>query len=242
MTMKSDFFGINIDVLSKEEVIIDVKHRFYNKINTVLLFLNAHCYNISVKNNEYRDALNKADLCLNDGVGIELGGRLNGIRFKDNLNGTDLIPLILKELSQDGRVFLLGGSNDVVKKAEIELLKVNINIVGFHNGFFQDDEKIRKKIIRSKANILIIGMGVPKQELWINHNIESLSNIQLAIAGGAILDFISKSILRAPKWMRNFRIEWLYRLIREPKRLWKRYLIGNVVFIFSILKQKLVKK
>lgn len=236
--MKTDFFGINVDLVSKEDVIIDVKQRFSNEIKTILLFLNAHCYNISRKNIEYKNVLNSADLLLNDGIGIELGGRLGGIKFKDNLNGTDLIPQILNELSNDGKIFLLGGKDDVAEKAMNELVGAKLNVVGFHNGFFHDDKKILNKIINCNANILVLGMGVPKQEIWLNENIESLSNIKLAIAGGAILDFISKSIPRAPKWMRDIRLEWFYRLMLEPKRMWQRYLIGNVKFVYYIMKSK----
>ena len=234
--MKIDFFGVNIDLVSKEDVISDVKQRFSDEIKTTLLFLNAHCYNISRKNIEYKNILNNTDLLLNDGIGIKLGGRLGGIRFKDNLNGTDLIPQILNELSNDGKIFLLGGEDDVAEKAMNELVKAKLNVVGFHNGFFHDDKKILNEIINSNANILILGMGVPKQEIWLNDNIESLSNIKLAIAGGAILDFISKSIPRAPKWMRNISLEWFYRFMLEPKRMWKRYLIGNVKFVYYIIK------
>ncbi len=236
--MKTDFFGIKVNLGSKEDIIIDVKQRFSDEIKTILLFLNAHCYNISRKNIEYKNVLNNADILLNDGIGVELGGRLGGIRFKDNLNGTDLIPQILNELSNDGKIFLLGGERDVAEKAMNELVKAKLNVVGFHNGFFHDDKKILNEINNSNANILVLGMGVPKQEIWLNDNIENLSNIKLAIAGGAILDFISKSIPRAPKWMRDIRLEWFYRLMLEPKRMWQRYLIGNAKFAFYIIKTK----
>tara|TARA_R110002049_G_scaffold2365_2_gene17252 strand:- start:9549 stop:10262 length:714 start_codon:yes stop_codon:yes gene_type:complete len=236
--MKTDFYGVNVDLLSKEDVITNVKQRFSDEIKTIVLFLNAHCYNISSKNIEYRNVLNNADFVLNDGIGVELGGRVRGIRFKDNLNGTDLIPQILNELSNDGKIFLLGGRENVAEKARDELVKAKLNVVGFHNGFFHDDNKILNEIIKSDANILVLGMGVPKQEIWLNDNIESLSNIKLAIAGGAILDFISKSIPRAPKWMRDIRLEWLYRLMLEPKRMWQRYLIGNVKFVYYIMRNK----
>jgi len=237
--MKTDFFGVNVNLESKENIIINVKERFSDEIRTTLLFLNAHCYNISIKNKEYKNVLNGCDLLLNDGIGVELAAMFKGIRFKDNLNGTDLIPLILNELSNSGKIFLLGGKDGVAEKAMNELVKEKLNVVGFHNGFFLDDKKIVNEINYSNANILVLGMGVPKQEIWLNENIGDLSNIKLAIAGGAILDFISKSIPRAPKWVRAIRLEWFFRLILEPKRMWQRYLIGNVKFVYYIIKNKI---
>ena len=189
-------------------------------------------------NLKYRNALSKASFLLNDGIGVELAGRLSGVIFKDNLNGTDLIPEVLKKMPDGCKIFLLGAKEGVAKNAMRELVNDGLNVVGCHSGFFDDNENVLTEIINSNANVLVLGMGVPKQEIWLNDNIEYLPNIKLSLVGGAIIDFISKEIRRAPKLVREIRLEWLFRLLLEPKRMWKRYLIGNLKFIYHIIKNK----
>ena len=115
--MKYNFYDINIDVISKREVINQINDRFVKDINTIVLFLNAHCYNIAMINLKYRNALSKASFLLNDGIGVELAGRLSGVIFKDNLNGTDLIPEVLKKMPDGCKIFLLGAKEGVAKNA-----------------------------------------------------------------------------------------------------------------------------
>lgn len=207
-----------------------------------LFFLNAHCFNISVQNSHYQGALNQADLLLNDGIGIKIGAWLNKTPIKANLNGTDLIPKILSQASLDKKkIFLLGGKPGVAEKAAHQLKKQipGIEIVGVLDGYIKDPHVIIDAINKSQASVLVVGMGVPLQELFIAQNKEKLSSVKLAIAGGAILDFISGEVPRAPQWLRRLSLEWLYRLLLEPRRLWKRYILGNVEFLYRVVVFKL---
>ncbi len=201
-----------------------------------MFFLNAHCFNISTKDKLYKSSLEKATFILNDGIGIEIGAKFNGIKIKENLNGTDLIPSILENLPKHSKIFFLGGKEGVAEKASEKLFRKKIQVVGSSNGYFTSNDLVIQKINESEANVLVVGMGVPYQENWLTSNMKHLKHIKLAIAGGAILDFLSENINRAPLWVRKMKMEWAFRLLMEPKRMWKRYLMGNFIFFYNLLK------
>lgn len=237
--MKQDFFSVKIDVLDSGEALERCKEILIGNKCQSLFFINAHCFNVAVKNPEYLNALNKADMLLNDGIGMKLGSYFAGIRFRENMNGTDFIPEVIRiahTLSMSA--FLIGAKPGVAESAAAILnLKAGYRFVaGYHNGYFNKTEEaeIIESINKSKAELLILGMGVPIQELWINQHMQYLPHVKLAVAGGAIIDFISGNIKRAPVWMRKAGLEWLYRFIHEPRRLFKRYFIGNFVFLLNV--------
>ncbi|MFT7558355.1 MAG: N-acetylglucosaminyldiphosphoundecaprenol N-acetyl-beta-D-mannosaminyltransferase [Flavobacteriales bacterium] len=202
-----------------------------------LYFLNAHCFNISLKNTAYKNALLNSSHLLNDGIGIKIGAKRKSIELKENMNGTDLIPKLLSSCANaNKKAFLLGASDDVILKARehFQLQNPSLDIAGTHSGFFDDDQRICAMINNSQADFLVIGMGVPRQELWLEENKHRLSTIKLAVAGGAIFDFSAGEVSRAPQWVQSMGLEWLYRFTQEPQRLFKRYFIGNIAFLLHI--------
>jgi N-acetylglucosaminyldiphosphoundecaprenol N-acetyl-beta-D-mannosaminyltransferase len=240
---KVRFYNINIDVLNTIETLSICKGFINSTTNHLIFFLNAHCFNIAQKNQEYRNALNNADIVLNDGIGIQLGSKKLRIALKENMNGTDFIPRLL-EFSKENeqKVYLLGGTEGVtsIAKRKTENKIPGISIVGIRNGYFDfnNDEEIISDIINKGTDILIVGMGVPRQELWLNKNRTKLKGVKISIAGGAILDFISEKVERAPKWMQKTGTEWVFRLLQEPSRLFKRYALGIPLFFYYTLKLK----
>ena len=159
------------------------------------------------------------------------------------MNGTDFIPKLLtlaRDLNKN--VYLLGGEEGVAEKAKqnLEWKIPGIKVVGTRNGYFDfdDDNEIVKDIVNKNTDLLIVGMGVPRQELWLTKNKEKLDGVKISVAGGAILDFISENVKRAPKWMRKSGTEWVFRLVQEPVRLFKRYFIGIPKFFYYLAKAK----
>lgn len=132
------------------------------------------------------------------------------------------------------------GSTEKVKE-KLQQKIPSLNIVGEYHGYFdkENNKEIVNKINNCRPNILLVGMGTPKQEEWIYQNHYHL-NVSLCWAVGGLFDFISGKIKRAPLWMLHCHLEWLYRLCQEPKRLWKRYIVGNLKFIYRVLKFKLL--
>jgi N-acetylglucosaminyldiphosphoundecaprenol N-acetyl-beta-D-mannosaminyltransferase len=144
-------------------------------------------FNIAQKDNKYRDFLNKADLTLNDGIGISIASKLAKVKLKANVNGTDLTPMLLEQAAKlEKKVYLLGSEPGVTEKTKKVLEKEypEIKIVGHHPGFFNEDEefKIIEEINDCGAELLIVGMGVPRQEYWIEKNKAKIPNVK--IAGG----------------------------------------------------------
>lgn len=231
------------------KVYTDNSSSILNQFNTalnarkqkIIFFLNAHCYNVAQKDKKYKEILNDADFVLNDGIGISIAAKIFNVELNENHNGTDFTPRVLELANQKkSRVFLLGGEKGVAEEAasNIKNKYSDIEMLGYYEGFFQDDYKIINKINDFKPDILIVGMGVPIQEKWINQYKKEL-NCTLILGVGAFLDFTANKVKRAPIIYRKLKLEWLYRLIQEPKRLWKRYLLGNVIFLYYIFNKRL---
>lgn len=239
MHIENHYLGnVKITKTNKEVMLKKIKECIDLKMKTRLFYLNAHCFNVSQKDPIYLSHLNEAEFVLNDGIGIELGARIFGIKFVENLNGTDFTPEILKIAEVNGyTIFLLGGEDGIAKVASEKLQEKlpKLKIVGYSNGFFENTDVIIHKINDVRPDILIVGLGVPYQEVWISENSNKL-NVTLLTGVGAFLDFTSNKVSRAPYYIRKLKLEWLYRLMLEPKRMWKRYLVGNCKFFYYILK------
>lgn len=240
--------NIKVNVLNSKEAITNIKEKLEKKVESDIFFLNDHGYNIAQRDSAYRDMLNHADLLLNDGIGIEMGAKLFGFSFKENLNGTDFIPALFQSLNEEKdkqyRVFLLGAKPGVAQKAQERLQQQykNIQFVGNQDGYFPKESigNIIDQINKSKTDILLVGFGMPLQEQWINEYRSKLE-CTIAMAVGAFIDFSSGDVARAPKIFRDLRLEWLYRMGKEPKRLWKRNVVGHFSFFNSIYKQRKIK-
>lgn len=174
------------------------------------------------KNEEFKKILNKADLSLCEAKGLYFTLKFLGLPIKEEINGVELIYNICSN-SQSNRkspifnskIFLLGGTNEVVKKTKE---KLGNNIIGAENGY-QDLNRVVDKINKAKPEILMVGLGSPRQEKWIYNNIKKIPNVKVVIGVGGAFDFISGRVKRAPSFMQRTGTEWIWRLIIQPKRL-----------------------
>ncbi|MDQ3985418.1 MAG: WecB/TagA/CpsF family glycosyltransferase [Actinomycetota bacterium] len=206
-------------------------------------YVNAHALNLAVESPDYAESLRGASLLLNDGAGIALAGRLYGRPFPENLNGSDFNPLILALARRRGwRTFLMGARPGVAEVAaqRLKRLMPGLIICGTHHGYLEgsESERIADEIRRSKTDVLMVGMGNPVQELWVDEYLPR-SGARLGVGVGAFLDFSAEMVPRAPAWMNRFGMEWAFRLSREPRRLWKRYVVGNPKFLWRIARHRL---
>lgn len=195
-------------------------------------FLNAHCANIAHRSEDYAHSLHRADFVLPDGIGINLAARMAGKEIRENLNGTDFIPKFLKQAARLGNsVYLFGGKPGTAQAAAHALCQEidGLDIVGTRDGF-AGMVGAAEDIAHSGADIVIVALGVPLQELWIERHFHELK-ADVAIGVGACLDFIAGNVKRAPRIVRQMHMEWGWRLLMEPRRMAGRYLIGNITFM-----------
>lgn len=230
-----DILGIRIDNLNMADTLDWIQHRLRGKGQDVVSITNAHCANVSCLDPAYYQALLDSTLNLPDGVGLRIAGKLKRTPIQQNVNGTDLFPRLCAMLEGTGEsLYLLGGRPGVAENVAAWIAKQypNTTIVGYRDGYFQRQEEasVAEDIRRSGASVLLVAMGVPHQELWIHRNMKS-TGVRVAIGVGGLFDFYSGRIPRAPGWMRELGLEWTYRLLQEPRRMWKRYLIGNWSFL-----------
>ncbi len=231
----------------------DFSHKLFKKQLTelpeekiLISTINAYSFNILQKDRPFRRALLKSSLILPDGISIVLAMRfLSGIRLK-KIAGADLLKWELCRLqAMKGKCFFLGSKNSTLEmiyeraKKEYPDVKVNYYQPHFKSRFTADDNLAMLQAVNSVSpDVLFIGMTAPKQEKWaIGHFNELKANHVCCI--GAAFDFYAGTIKRAPNWMIRIGLEWFYRLIREPRRNWKRYMVGNTIFIGLILKEKI---
>ena len=243
--MKYEVFGIKINKASLDEVVSQIFFFLKNKTKKIIFYVNTHSINISQTDISFKKVLNKADFSYCGGLGPVLAGKiLNNISFTKTTT-PDFIFKIFDFLEKNSKKVYFLGNNEKVLKKMILVLKnkyPRLIVCGYHDGFFQDKEnlKIIKKINQSKPDLLLVGMGSPRQEKWIINNYQKI-DAKVFWSVGALFEVLSGERRRLPKFFNDYGFEWIFRLMQEPRRLWRRYLIGNFSFLILILK-KLIQK
>ncbi|MGP1719102.1 WecB/TagA/CpsF family glycosyltransferase [Shewanella frigidimarina] len=238
--MKNNMILNKIKILEESELNYFIRNLIEIAQPTTLGFINQHGYNLITESSDVYKFFMQLDFVLRDGVGIEIACKINGVSPGLNLNGTDFIPkLISYTLSNHTKVnfisygtvepWLKTGSNSLFKSFPFHSL----------DGFKADADYLQhlnKHVDPSSLNIIVLAMGMPKQERIAQLLKKSTNNRLLIICGGAILDFQAERYKRAPKFFRNNGIEWSYRLYKEPIRMFRRYVVGIPKFLFYIFK------
>lgn len=209
----------------------------------VVAFANANLLNMASADPSLRGLLRQC-LVFNDGAGANLGARLlHGRGFPDNLNGTDLTPALLAALPAGRRVFLLGARAEVLAQAAQVFARrwPHLVLAGTHDGFFSSEAQaaLVAEVVSTRPDVVLVAMGNGRQErvaLALRD-----AGVPSSWAVGALFDFWAQVHPRAPGWMRAAGLEWLFRLLREPARLWRRYLLGNPLFVARVLRERLTR-
>lgn len=227
--------GIRLANLALDDAVTAIDCALTKRQPTRIAFVNADCANIAAKNEAYREDLQRCDWVFVDGIGMRIAGEVMNQPVRDNVNGTDLFPHLCGMLAERGHsIYLLGGRPGIAEATArwAESLHPDLRVAGTHHGYFTPDqqEAVLADIRQSGADVVLVAMGAPRQEAWINANFP-LTGATIAIGVGGLFDYYSGRIPRAPVWMRRLGLEWVFRLIQEPTRLWRRYLLGNLVFL-----------
>ncbi|MBF4281446.1 WecB/TagA/CpsF family glycosyltransferase [Vibrio anguillarum] len=187
------------------------------------------------------DSVKGCDLINIDGMGVVFGARFMGHNVPERVAGVDLFYNLLEmSAGRDFPVFLLGATSDVVTQTadKVKRLYPELIIAGYHDGYFWDNEEfVVNKVKESGAKLLFVAITSPKKENFINKWKDELG-VNFVMGVGGTFDVVAGKVNRAPVWMQNSGLEWLYRIIQEPRRMWKRYLVTNSKFLFLLLKEK----
>ena len=207
--------------------------------------LNAHSFNTIHNDVEFKTALNNSNVLLPDGIGVVWAMRLLTGQKLRKIAGDDLFHFQMNKLNtSSGKCFFLGSTEEtlqkILEKALIDYPNVHVSNYSppFKSKFSEEDNRIMIERINAESpDVLFVGLTAPKQEKWAFENFKKL-NANHVCCIGAVFDFYAGTYKRAPKWMVRIGMEWFYRLLSNPKRMWRRYLIGNTKFIVTVLKEK----
>ncbi len=227
--------------LTEDEAVVAIDKMISEGGSHYAAVVNAAKIVAATRDDRLKQVLLEADMVTADGMSVVWASRLLGQPLKQRVTGIDLFERLIGHAARRGwSVYFLGARDESVRgtverfKSEHPALKV----AGYHNGFFAASETvaIAEAIWESAADLLFVAMGSPAQEKWIASQL-ARTGVRFALGVGGSFDHISGLAVRAPQWMQRAGLEWLYRFAHEPLRLWKRYLIGNLAFVWLIAKQ-----
>lgn len=226
-------------IISEDEAFSFINSAISQKSSKLLTYFNQHCFNIYFSNPDYKNLIDTKFSFYLDGIGMYFASKLFGIKKIKKFNASDLNNCLFERIvAKKTKLFLIGGDFSEAVIQEIQHKK-RLNICGYKNGFFNNNElpDLIREIDKSGADIILIGMGVPKQE-FLAYELSEELNVDLIICVGNFFEFYFDTKKRAPELLRNSGFEWVFRLLTEPKRLWKRYLVGIPLFLYRIYKMK----
>lgn len=240
--MRIQFLNIYVDILTMQDTLNLVEKSISKKNQIHHTVVNAGKIVNMQTNNQLRKSVINADIINVDGQGVFWALKLHRKKIQERVAGIDLMEKLVDISYKKGyRCFFLGAKEDVLLNL-ISKYKENYSndiIGGYRNGYFNESDELNivKQINNSKSNILFVAITSPKKEIFLNKYKKELKNVNFIMGVGGSFDVISGKIKRAPLWMQNSGLEWFFRLIQEPKRMWKRYLVGNSKFIWLVFKE-----
>jgi len=240
--MKVEVLGVKIDQINSPGVLSFINEKLVSGAPAQIATINPEFVLAAQKNQAFRQALNDCALATADGIGLIWAAEFLTGKKLTRVTGADLCRDLLTGQASTAKIFLLGGD---AQTAEMVKNKFPEFVVGYdHGGFLLSNYKLENnqviidKIKSSGANLLLVAFGQVKQEMWLAKNLPAMPEVKVAIGIGGTFDFLSGKIKRAPKFMRASGLEWLYRLIQEPKR-WKRIYNAVVKFPILVIKEKM---
>ena len=238
-----EVLGVKVNCIDKEGLLRQVADWVSEDSKRTITYVNAHCLNIAAKDNIYRRLLNQFDLVYSDGIGVVWAGKLLAQSRQHKLTGRTWIwdfCSICQE--QDICLYLLGGKTGIVHEAKkrLEARLPNLHILGVCDGYFveKSEQQVLAELRVKKPDVLLVGMGVPRQEKWIYLHFEQLP-AKVYWGVGALFDYVAGVEQAVPKWMDRLAMEWVWRLAVDPRGKWNRYIIGTPLFIGRVLWQKI---
>lgn len=242
MSKRVKFLNTYVDALTMEETLEKIKDYIDNKACVQHVVINAGKVNLMQENEELTKIINECPLINADGQSIVWGSKILGNQLPERVAGIDIFAELVKISAEKGyRPYFFGAKEEVVTEVVRKFKEEypNLDVAGYRNGYFSQEESksIAEDINKSGADILFVAFSSPMKEFWIREHME-IMQVPFAMGVGGSFDVIAGKTTRAPKWMQKCGLEWFHRFIQEPRRMFKRYIIGNIMFIRLILVNK----
>ena len=244
-SQKVKVLGVGVDPFTVDSLHAEIKGICRNGKKSIVANVNVYALNLAYQQEWLKRFFNRSDYVFCDGHGVMLGARILGQRIPEKITYAHWFPLFCGFCEKEGlSLYFLGGRFGVAEKARENLIKQYpaLQVVGIHHGYFDkvnnsaENQAVLVDINRKKPDVLLVSFGMPAQEMWLKENWDKI-NAHVALTGGAALDYMAGVSRRPPAWMTKYGLEWLGRMFYEPRRLWKRYIIGNPVFVFRVVKE-----
>lgn len=239
---------VKIHAIRSQEILKAIDEAVRSNEKRIFEYANIHTLNLACEHRWFKDFLNKTGILYTDGAGVGLGAWLLGYHIPERIILTTWVWELLGWCATRGySVFFLGSGENVVQQTVENARKrlPNLRIVGAHHGFFEKkgvaSDMVIEKINALCPNVLFVGFGMPLQEKWVDENWDKIQTNAIFLAGSCF-EYMAGAKTVCPCWISNIGFEWLYRLVHEPRRLFKRYMIGNPLFLIRVLRQKLRRK
>jgi N-acetylglucosaminyldiphosphoundecaprenol N-acetyl-beta-D-mannosaminyltransferase len=238
--------NVPVDALTFQQTISKIDQAIVEKRSIHHVAVNAAKLVNAQKDPELKASIINCDIINADGQAVVWAARFLNKHLPERVAGIDLMQALVKLSAQKNyRIFFLGAKEEIVNQvvATYSSLYGKEIIAGYCNGYFrqEDEAAIAKQIADSGADILFVAMGTPKKEIFLN-TYKSVINVPFIMGVGGSFDVVAGFVKRAPMWMQRSGLEWFYRVLQEPRRMWKRYLVTNSVFIYLVLKEKFFSK
>lgn len=233
--------GVGVDALDEREALDRIEAMVAERRPRLMVVVNASKLVLASDEPRLREILDRADLVTADGMSVVWGARLTGGRLPGRVTGIDAMERLVARAAERGwRVFFLGAKQEAVEGAVANLRRAHpaLEVAGFRNGYFRGKEaEVVEEVRAARPDLLFVAMGSPAQEYFLADNLEEMG-VPFSLGVGGSFDHVAGLSRRAPRWMQRAGLEWLYRLASEPRRLWRRYLVGNARFALLLLRNR----
>jgi exopolysaccharide biosynthesis WecB/TagA/CpsF family protein len=238
-TVRRDLFGIEIDALDMKATVDRIMALIDQGVQVQHVALNAAKVVMVSKDAKLRAVIRACGVVNADGQSVVIASRLLRQPLPERVAGIDLFAELVKRSAENGRsVYFLGAREDVLEEmlSRFRAQYPTLRIAGFRNGYWNDDAEVIEQVRAARPDLLFLGIPSPRKEFWLAEHLPALG-VPFAMGVGGSFDVLAGKIKRAPKWVQRIGCEWVYRLVQEPRRMWKRYLVGNTAFIWLTVKE-----
>lgn len=238
--MRADLFGLPIDCLTMDETVERCEELIRARRPSQHVVLNAAKVVMVQDVPGLREIVRSCDVVNADGQSIVWAGRILGVPVPERVAGIDLMERLLVSAETNGwPVFFLGAREHVLQRCiqRVEKRHPKLIVAGAHHGYFEDAGEVAKAVRDSGARIVFVGISSPKKEFFLSEHLRDMGDV-FAMGVGGSFDVLAGVTRRAPRWMQRAGLEWFYRFVQEPRRMWKRYVVGNARFVWMVLREQ----